>query len=563
MSTALNANNASRHLIPGTRTFATTWMRPALGVLLVGELLVLTTRFDTASIEELNLAWASVLGQASLVGRFAICLVAALVVFSRCGLSNAWREIVARVADVGRPNWRALVLHAVAAVAFYWLTAALLERGALQSPWATACVGAWGAAAAVALGAWALALFPLSLWRDVLFRLRGLIAIGALLGIGAVIAGKLADYFWPLLSGPTLNAVGVILRVFYEDVAIYPEELLIKTHNFTSMVGAECSGFEGVGLIGIFLGAFLWGLRKQLQFPQALIILPIGMATIWLANVLRLVALIAIGTSFSSSVALGGFHSQAGWLAFNAVALGVVYVAWNSPVFRVNATRSEDVAEKYEYAAGPYLAPLLMLVAVMMITTAMSALGFDWLYPVRVAATLLVVAWYWPTYKQRGYLAWTFSWTPLLIGVAVFAMWMALEPLAGIASDATAQQAQALSIVTPTAAGIWLVARAIGSIVAVPIAEELAFRGYLMRQLVAEDFEQVPLGKFTWFSLITSSILFGLLHGRWLAGSLAGAMFAIALYRRGRMMDAIVAHATANALVTAYVLSTQNWAAWS
>jgi CAAX prenyl protease-like protein len=105
--------------------------------------------------------------------------------------------------------------------------------------------------------------------------------------------------------------------------------------------------------------------------------------------------------------------------------------------------------------------------------------------------------------------------------------------------------------------------RAIGSIVAVPIAEELAFRGYLTRRFIADDFEQVPLGAFTWYSLILSSLLFGLLHGRWLAGTLAGVLFAVALYRRGRMLDAIIAHATANALVTMYVLYTQNWAAWS
>jgi CAAX prenyl protease-like protein len=150
-----------------------------------------------------------------------------------------------------------------------------------------------------------------------------------------------------------------------------------------------------------------------------------------------------------------------------------------------------------------------------------------------------------------------------VIGVGVFAMWMALEPFAPTAPDAHSVHAQALTNVAPWLAMLWIAFRALGSIVAVPIAEELAFRGFLLRKLVDDDFEAVPLGRFTWYSLLISSVLFGLLHGRWLAGSLAGGLFALALYRRGRMMDAIVAHATTNLLITVYVLSTGNWASWS
>jgi exosortase/archaeosortase family protein len=157
-----------------------------------------------------------------------------------------------------------------------------------------------------------------------------------------------------------------------------------------------------VGLIGVFLGAFIWALREQLKFPQVLVILPIGMALIWIANIIRLASLIAIGASISQPIALGGFHSQAGWLAFNAIALFFVYIVWKSPVFRPSAAGDAVESVGYEYAAGPFLAPLLMLLAVMMITTAMSALGFDWLYPVRVVATLVIVAWYLPTYRRLG-----------------------------------------------------------------------------------------------------------------------------------------------------------------
>ena len=69
--------------------------------------------------------------------------------------------------------------------------------------------------------------------------------------------------------------------------------------------------------------------------------------------------------------------------------------------------------------------------------------------------------------------------------------------------------------------------RIVGSVVAVPLAEELAFRGYLTRRLIAADFQDVPLGRLTWLSFLVSSALFGALHGRWLAGILAGMIYAM------------------------------------
>ena len=109
----------------------------------------------------------------------------------------------------------------------------------------------------------------------------------------------------------------------------------------------------------------------------------------------------------------------------------------------------------------------------------------------------------------------------------------------------------------------WLAARTVGSVITVPIAEELAFRGYLIRRLVAADFWKVPPGHFTPAALFGSSILFGALHRRWLAGSLAGLLFSLALSQRGRVSDAVLAHATTNALIAATVIATGRWALWT
>jgi len=63
--------------------------------------------------------------------------------------------------------------------------------------------------------------------------------------------------------------------------------------------------------------------------------------------------------------------------------------------------------------------------------------------------------------------------------------------------------------------------------------------------------------------VLISSVAFGLLHGgRWLAGTIAGVLYAAALRWRGRIGDAVAAHAVTNALLAAWVLISGHWGLW-
>ncbi len=88
------------------------------------------------------------------------------------------------------------------------------------------------------------------------------------------------------------------------------------------------------------------------------------------------------------------------------------------------------------------------------------------------------------------------------------------------------------------AAGGWILIRLAGSVVVVPLVEELAFRGYLQRRLIAADFEKVSGGPISpgCHSCVTSAA-FAALHSRWLAGGIAGILFSLAAYRRGQLAD--------------------------
>jgi len=56
-------------------------------------------------------------------------------------------------------------------------------------------------------------------------------------------------------------------------------------------------------------------------------------------------------------------------------------------------------------------------------------------------------------------------------------------------------------------------------------------------------------------------VRFGALHGRWLAGTVAGMCYVWAMYRRGRVEDSL-AHAITNALIAADVLILGQWELW-
>jgi exosortase/archaeosortase family protein len=84
------------------------------------------------------------------------------------------------------------------------------------------------------------------------------------------------------------------------------------TQRFAVEISSQCSGYEGIGLIWVFLTAYLFVRRKALRFPRALLLLAIDTVAVCIGNIVRIAGLIAIGRYRSPAIALGGFHSYAG-----------------------------------------------------------------------------------------------------------------------------------------------------------------------------------------------------------------------------------------------------------
>jgi CAAX prenyl protease-like protein len=186
-----------------------------------------------------------------------------------------------------------------------------------------------------------------------------------------------------------------------------------------------------------------------------------------------------------------------------------------------------------------------------------AASQFEWLYPLRIFAALAA---FW--YCRREYASiprWRPKWFPLLAGAVIFVAWIAFDRSShrdnGIAAGLAALPAPARIT--------WLSLRALAAISTVPLAEELAFRGFLFRRLVLREFESVDFGRWSWVAISGSSIAFGLLHGdRWIVAIVAGVVYAIAMVHGRNLWDAVIAHVVTNALLAAWVLSNGEWYYW-
>jgi len=518
-------------------------------------MVALTVSFDGASIASEWGWWRTWLARSPELARVAIATVVATLLFGGARLRVEFLRHTER-ADRPQQFWLALLAHLAAFALFARVTALVFGGGLHDSANPGGWAIAWLATGLLTLACWAVAAVRPGLWWPLIRGGGGGIGAGVAVGVAAWGLGRLVDLFWEPLSRSTFLLVHALLRLAFSDTVCRPDEFVVGTAAFEVTLAPQCSGYEGIGLVWAFLAAYLWLSRNSLRFPQVWLLFPLGTAIIWLANAVRIAALVAVGTWVSTDVAVGGFHSQAGWLAFNAVALGLVLVSRRARFF-AKADPAGD-REAWENPAASSLAPMLSIVAVTMITGAFTA-GFDGYYPLRVLAAAGTFYYFRGAYAGIWRLP---SWQAIAVGAATFVVWMALEPVP-LHDSANSPLAMGLAQMSAAGAMTWLAFRVLGSVITVPIAEELAFRGYLIRRLVAADVTTVSPGRFTWPSFLISSLLFGALHGRWLAGTLAGMAYALTYYRRGELVDAIAAHATTNALIAGFVLATGSWSLWS
>lgn len=411
----------------------------------------------------------------------------------------------------------------------------------------------------VALGlvyALLMALAPWSLWTEAAGSLGKLWLYAAAAAAVGSSAMQWSQRLWAPTARITFQMVDLVLRPLIPTLHSDAATQVLDTGRFAVQVSELCSGLEGAGLLLAFCCAWLIFFRREYYFPRALIIIPAGLAVLFGLNVLRIAVLVLIGDAGHPDVAIYGFHSQAGWIAFNGTAGGIAYLSHRSAWFNRTVGTVDSTARPVgDNATSAYLLPLLAILAAGMLSHAVSG-KFETFYPLRLLAGCLALGYCWP---QLRTVDWRFSWRGIGCGIAVFALWLgAAHWLAR-----SAPMPEGLATLPPPGRMLWILARALAGILTVPIAEELAYRGYLMRRVQQADFEGLPFSAVRLSGLLVSSLAFGVAHGAWwLPGIAAGLVYAVLLMRTARLGEAIAAHATTNALIAVWVLGLQQWQLW-
>jgi exosortase E/protease (VPEID-CTERM system) len=535
-----------RRKLPASLRGASLLARLALaGALLLAEKVVLSLFVDSSSIRTGSVVWV-----AQHWGfRFLVCFGISAAVFGylRGGRELQAAETLVRAAPL-RFSW--LALHGALVMPLVLLSISLFGHAtALPFP---VGVALWLLFALIAVGALFTALAPWAVWRTVGRTLGALWWYAGVFAAGSVLAMGWSQKMWAGMATVTFEAVYRLLEWLLPIVRVDPLNRTIDTGHFAVAIDPVCSGLEGMGLMLAFCTVLLLLFRKEYLFPRAVLLIPAGVLLSFALNIVRISALVLIGAAGYSGIAVYGFHSQAGWIAFNGAAAGIAFVSLRSGWFTDAARRTQAAGEN---PTAAYLLPFLTLLLAGMMSRAMSS-GFESLYGLRLVAAAVVLRYSLPRLRD---LDWRISWRGPAVGLAAFAMWILAARLFTPPAAIPPQLAALPGVLRAAWVGVHLTV----SLAVVPVAEELAFRGYLLRRIAAADFASVAPRSVGIWPLLLSSLVFGLCHGTlWLPGTLAGVMFALVFIRTQRIGETVAAHAVANALVAACVLGASRWELW-
>ena len=477
-------------------------------------------------------------------------IAAALFSFLRGGEELRHADSAARAAPPLRVRW--LLVHLALIVPLVPLSSSLYGR-ALSLPLGTV-VMLWLLFASVAAAALFAALAPWTVWEKAARAIGNVWWYAAVAAAGAALAMSWSQKLWTGMARVTFEAVQWLLGWFVPTLETDPAHLIIDTGHFGVSIDPVCSGLEGMGLMLAFCTVLLLLFRREFLFPRALLIVPTGLLLIFALNIARIAALVLIGNAGYASVAVYGFHSQAGWIAFNGAAVGVALLSVRSP-WLSRAAGHHGAVISDDNPTAVYLLPYLVLLLAGMVSHAASA-GFEDLYWLRLLAAGALLGYSWP--RLQG-VDWRFSWRGVTAGVAAFALCLAPARLL----LTRAGMPGALVALPSVARDAWLTGHILVSVVVAPVVEELAFRGYLLRRLRAVEFESASPRLAGGAGLIVSSLVFGLCQGPlWPMGMMAGLVFGLVYMRTQRLGEAVAAHATTNALIAVAVLGGSQWQLW-
>lgn len=196
---------------------------------------------------------------------------------------------------------------------------------------------------------------------------------------------------------------------------------------------------------------------------------------------------------------------------------------------------------------------------------------YAWSYAT-LAGLLLVLAWnpirFWELVRPHFRVG-----LPILVGLFGIILWIGISKtgldaqlakfLPSWAAPAARQSFDPFQeIASDWERVVFIVARIAGLSVVVPLAEELFWRGFLMRWLIREDFEQVAIGTYAPFSFWMVVLLFTLAHPEWFSAAVYCILLNGYLCWKKDLWGCVIAHAVSNFALAIYVLFSRDWYLW-
>ena len=188
-----------------------------------------------------------------------------------------------------------------------------------------------------------------------------------------------------------------------------------------------------------------------------------------------------------------------------------------------------------------------------------------WVYAIRTLAVGALLAVLWTRFGElnAGLRMNVRDWLWAIVsGAAVFVVWIHLDhgwfvlgDSAGRTFDPREHGGDALHMPLT-------ILRLLGLAVVVPVAEELFWRSFVMRWLQQQEFLALAPEAVGMRAIAISSVLFALEHTQWLAGLVAGVVYAWIYVRTGKLWAAIVSHAVTNTMLGAWILVARDWRFW-
>lgn len=183
-----------------------------------------------------------------------------------------------------------------------------------------------------------------------------------------------------------------------------------------------------------------------------------------------------------------------------------------------------------------------------------------WIFPLQTVGCGLLLWRFWPAYnlaRPRG------MGLGIGIGVLVFLVWISPQSFFGFDPRRTGFNPDTFAG-QPALFWSTVILRFLRLVIVVPLAEEIFWRGFLLRYLIDEQFDRVPIGTFSWLSFSVVTGAFALSHSTadWPAALLTGAVYNWVAYRTKSLSTCVVAHATTNGLLGLWIMSTKQWGFW-